>query len=75
VENAGFEAIKAHDDDKAVRLLENIPDIRILFIDTDMPRSMGDMRLSAAVWIVGGRSRSACGSAASSSRSPKTSTR
>lgn len=49
VEDAGFEAIQASDADEAIRLLETIPDIRILFTDIDMPGSMDGLKLAAAV--------------------------
>ena len=49
VEGAGFEAIAARDADEAIRLLESIPDIRILFTDIHMPGSMDGLKLAAAV--------------------------
>ena len=48
VESAGFEAIAARNADEAVRLLESIPDIRILFTDIHMPGSMDGLKLAAA---------------------------
>ncbi|MBB3447331.1 response regulator [Rhizobium sp. BK379] len=49
VEEAGFEAIEASDADEAIVALENIPDIRILMTDIDMPGSMDGLKLAAAV--------------------------
>lgn len=49
VEEAGFEAIEASDADEAILFLENIPDIRILMTDIDMPGSMDGLKLAAAV--------------------------
>ncbi|OBQ70342.1 response regulator [Mesorhizobium erdmanii] len=45
----GFEVLEASNADQAIRLLENRPDITILFTDIDMPGSMDGLRLSAAV--------------------------
>ncbi|WP_313605226.1 response regulator [Rhizobium sp.] len=49
VEAAGFEAIEAANADDAIKLLEAITDIRIVFTDIDMPGSMDGLRLAAAV--------------------------
>ncbi|MHC2484918.1 CheY-like chemotaxis protein [Rhizobium leguminosarum] len=49
VEDAGFEALEAHDADEALRLLENVPDIKVLWTDIDMPGSMDGLRLAAVV--------------------------
>lgn len=49
VESAGFEAIAARNADEAIRILESIPDIRILFTDIHMPGSMDGLKLAAAV--------------------------
>ena len=49
VEDAGFAAIEARDADQAVEILENRPDIRVVFTDIDMPGSMDGLRLAAAV--------------------------
>ncbi len=49
VEGAGFEAVSARNADEAIRLLESVPDIRILFTDIHMPGSMDGLKLAAAV--------------------------
>ncbi|RXT29895.1 two-component system response regulator [Rhizobium leguminosarum] len=49
VEDAGFEALEAHDADEALRLLESVPDIKVLWTDIDMPGSMDGLRLAAVV--------------------------
>lgn len=49
VESAGLEAVTACDADEAVRLLESMPDIRILFTDIHMPGSMDGLKLAAVV--------------------------
>jgi CheY-like chemotaxis protein len=49
VEEAGFEAIEARDADEAIRLLESMADISVLWTDIDMPGSMDGLRLAAAV--------------------------
>jgi CheY-like chemotaxis protein len=47
-EDAGFEVIEARDADEAIRVLERIQDIRILWTDIDMPGSMDGLLLAAA---------------------------
>lgn len=49
VEAAGFEALEAADATQAVVILEQRPDIRIMFTDIDMPRGMNGVKLAAAV--------------------------
>ena len=49
VEQAGFEAVEATDATNAVSILENRPDIRIVFTDVDMPRGMDGIKLAAMV--------------------------
>jgi CheY-like chemotaxis protein len=49
VEEAGFEAIPAHNADEAILILESRNDISILFTDVRMPGSMDGVRLAAAV--------------------------
>lgn len=45
----GYLVHEAANADQAIRILENHPDIEILFTDIDMPGSMDGLRLSAAV--------------------------
>jgi len=49
VEDAGFKAYAASNADEAIRLLEQHPDIRVLFTDVDMPGSMDGLKLARAV--------------------------
>lgn len=49
VEDAGFEAVEAADATQAVEILQNRPDIRIVFTDIDMPRGIDGMRLAALI--------------------------
>ncbi|ALN74015.1 MULTISPECIES: response regulator [unclassified Aureimonas] len=49
IEDAGFKAYAASNADEAIRLLENHPDIRVLFTDVDMPGSMDGLKLARAV--------------------------
>ena len=49
VEDAGFEAIPAHNADEAILILESRDDIGIVFTDVRMPGSMDGIRLAAAV--------------------------
>ncbi|WP_112989832.1 response regulator [Rhizobium sp.] len=46
IEAAGFEALEAADAIQAVEILENRPDVCIVFTDIDMPRGMDGMRLA-----------------------------
>ncbi|PCK81679.1 response regulator [Rhizobium sophoriradicis] len=49
VEEAGLEALEARNADEALMLFENVPGIRILFTDIDMPGSMDGLKLANAV--------------------------
>lgn len=49
LEDAGFKVYEASNADTAIRILENTPDIRVLFTDIDMPGSMDGLKLAAAV--------------------------
>jgi CheY-like chemotaxis protein len=49
VEDAGFEAVPAHNADEAILILESRDDISIVFTDVRMPGSMDGIRLAAAV--------------------------
>ncbi|WP_242121985.1 response regulator [Sphingomonas lacusdianchii] len=49
VEQAGFEGIEALDVDDAIRTLETRPDIRIVYMDLDMPRGVQGIELAAAI--------------------------
>jgi DNA-binding NtrC family response regulator len=45
----GFEVHQAASADEAIRLLETVPGIRILFTDVEMPGSMDGLKLARAV--------------------------
>jgi CheY-like chemotaxis protein len=49
VEDAGFEALVAHNADEAILILEARDDISIVFTDVRMPGSMDGIRLAALV--------------------------
>ena len=49
VEDAGFRAYEAGSADEAIRVLEQHPDIDVLFTDIDMPGSMDGLRLARYV--------------------------
>lgn len=49
LEEGGFKVFEAPDADKAIKILEANPAIRILFTDIDMPGSMDGLKLAAAV--------------------------
>ncbi|UVI39566.1 response regulator [Qipengyuania spongiae] len=49
VENAGFEAVEAFDVDDAIRILESRTDIRIVYMDLDMPRGIPGIELAATI--------------------------
>jgi len=49
VEDAGFEAIIAHDADEAMLILGSRDDISVVFTDVRMPGSMDGIRFAAAV--------------------------
>jgi len=46
IQHAGFEAIEAADADKAIKILEVRPDIRVVFTDVEMPGTMDGIKLS-----------------------------
>ena len=45
VATAGFEGIGAANSDEAIAILENRPDIRLVFTDVEMPGTMDDLKL------------------------------
>ncbi|WP_018963994.1 response regulator [Ancylobacter sp. FA202] len=45
----GFEVHEAASADQALKILEAVPEIRLVFTDIDMPGSMDGLKLSAAV--------------------------
>jgi len=49
VEDAGFRVLEASNADEAIELLEDHPEIRIVFTDVNMPGTMDGLRLAAAV--------------------------
>ena len=49
LEEGGFRVFEAPDADRAIKILEANPAIRILFTDIDMPGSMDGLKLAAAV--------------------------
>lgn len=49
LEEGGFKVFEAPDADKAIKILEANPVIRVLFTDIDMPGSMDGLKLAAAV--------------------------
>jgi CheY-like chemotaxis protein len=49
LEEGGFKVYQAPDADRAIKILETNPAIRILFTDIDMPGSMDGLKLAAAV--------------------------
>lgn len=49
VEEAGFEAIEATSADDAIALLASRPDIRIVYMDLDMPRGIKGIEVAAAI--------------------------
>ena len=49
VERAGFEAVEAQSVPDAIRLLEERPDIRLVYIDLDMPRGIRGIDIAAAI--------------------------
>jgi CheY-like chemotaxis protein len=49
VNDAGFEAISARNADDAITILERRGDIRMIFTDINMPRSMDGLKLAHAV--------------------------
>ena len=49
LEEGGFRVFEAPDADRAIKILEANPAIRVLFTDIDMPGSMDGLKLAAAV--------------------------
>ena len=49
LEEGGFQVFQAPDADRAIKILESNPAIRVLFTDVDMPGSMDGLKLAAAV--------------------------
>ena len=49
VEDAGFEAVQAHNADEAIRILESLSDIRAVFTGINMSGSMNGLRLARAI--------------------------
>lgn len=49
VDQAGFESVEAMNVDDAIRILETRPDIRIVYMDLDMPRGIKGIELAAAI--------------------------
>lgn len=49
MEEAGYAVIEASNADQAIGLLENHPEITILFTDIEMPGSIDGMKLAACV--------------------------
>ena len=48
-EEAGFEPIEATSAADAIRILEQRPDIRIVYMDLDMPRGVRGIEIAAAI--------------------------
>ncbi|WP_343228280.1 response regulator [Sphingomonas yunnanensis] len=49
VEEAGFEAVEALSSADAIQLLEERLDIRLVYMDLDMPRSRSGIEIAAAI--------------------------
>lgn len=49
VERAGFEPVEAMSVDEAIRILERRTDIRIVYMDLDMPRGVRGIEVAAAI--------------------------
>lgn len=49
VERAGFEPVEVTSVDEAIRTLETRTDIRIVYIDLDMPRGVKGIEIAAAI--------------------------
>jgi len=47
--DAGFDVLEATNADQAIRLLDDNPEVRLMFTDIDMPGTMDGLRLSAVV--------------------------
>lgn len=49
VEDAGFEAVVAQSSAEAIQILEERLDIRLVYMDLDMPRSRSGIEIAAAI--------------------------
>ncbi len=49
IEVAGFEAVEAADVDDAIRILETRLDIRIVYMDLDVPRGLQGIEIAAEI--------------------------
>lgn len=49
IEDAGYRVLEASNADDAIRLLEQHPEIRIVFTDIEMPGSMDGIKLAAFI--------------------------
>lgn len=49
VEGAGFEAVEAMSVDDAIHILETRADIRIVYMDLDMPKGVKGIEIAAAI--------------------------
>lgn len=47
--DAGYEVIDAASADEAIELLQNAPDVRLVFSDVDMPGSMNGVALATVI--------------------------
>ncbi|MEN3792824.1 response regulator [Fulvimarina sp. MAC3] len=48
-EEIGFDVIEAMDVEDAIAILETRPDIRIVYIDLDMPKGIDGVKIAAAI--------------------------
>lgn len=49
IRSAGFDVVEAGSADEAISILENRPDITVVFTDIQMPGSMDGLKLAAAI--------------------------
>jgi CheY-like chemotaxis protein len=49
IKSAGFEVVEAESADEAILILEDRPDITVVFTDVQMPGSMDGLKLAAAI--------------------------
>ncbi|MBP2302240.1 response regulator [Azospirillum picis] len=49
VEQAGFDAVEATNVEHAIRILEERKDIRVVYMDLDMPRGVKGIEIAAAI--------------------------
>jgi CheY-like chemotaxis protein len=49
IEDAGFDVLEASDADQAIEILEDRPDIHVIFTDIQIPGSMDGLKLAHAV--------------------------